>query len=336
MKTKSLAFTLICLLLSCFAVPVLACCPDPSPGPCYVCEDGVWVWPCGSGNCCNGSCCYTTCCNNVCCPAGQICCGTTTCCSPDRCCNGVCCGAGTCCSDSDCGHPNCWICIKCQCIFLCETDDCEDCILGSCTDRCPLLGQCKKCDGCGGCVTTCHPELCEECVNNECKVCGGDTSKCCINGECRTCLKREPLDPVESDHCSCDAGDCSGISTWIQLHTCVPSSCSSSGYTGCAWAGGQHIGYYWGDCTESPNYLGILECWLLNASICYIQCYAAAGACALSPGSWECSDALRSCYNCLIEDEGIDCGCLTVICIYPEGATKIYGSDQILYGPCGL
>lgn len=111
MKTKSLAFTLTCLLLSCFAVPVLACCPPPQP-PCYRCEDGVWVWNCGSGNCCGGSCCSypccgssccptDRCCNGACCPSGQICCGGV-CCDPTKCCNYVCCPPDKCCVNGTC------------------------------------------------------------------------------------------------------------------------------------------------------------------------------------------------------------------------------------------
>jgi hypothetical protein len=136
------------------------------------------------------------------------------------------------------------------------------------------------------------------------------------------------LEPVTTDDCSCDAGDCSGISTWIQLHTCVRSI---SGYTGCNSVSGQHIGYYW-ECTEYPDYLGILECWLLNKGVCAFTCAAALAACTTLEGVDVCPDLAIACNECL-NNEGIDCGCLTVICDYPEEATdKIYGSDQKLSG----
>ena len=337
MNKRLLIGFLTCFLLSGFANTARADpCPPPSCPACYTWNGSACVWACGAGSCCGGSCCSNTCCNGVCCAAGQICCNGT-CCSPNRCCNGVCCGAGTCCADSDCGNPSCWICIKCQCHFLCNTANCEECISGTCTDKCPLLGQCKKCDGSGNCVTKCHPELCEQCVNNECKVCGGDPYQCCISGNCKYCWKLEALDPIITDSgCYCDyfgTENCTGLKTQIQLHTPVGSSCSSSGYTEYAWFGGQHIGYYW-ECMGIPDYLGIIDCWLLHNIVCGFVCAVALDACLT--GSPACYDCAIACNECLI-NEDIDCGCLVVICIYPGNPTgEITGSDIGLLGPCGL
>jgi hypothetical protein len=123
--------------------------------------------------------------------------------------------------------------------LCCKTRNCEFCLSGTCIDRCPLLGQCKKCDGCGGCVTTCHPELCEECVNNECKVCGGDTNKKCCGGECKDKCKiidGEDCDPFFIDNpCSTtcvigpDDGLCgfASMTEWsgITEKICNPEGC---------------------------------------------------------------------------------------------------------------
>ena len=144
MKTKSIVFTLACLLLfTVFAVPAIATTSGCYP-PCSTCEECIdedcvyvgcdppcsgcynhcnaycdCVWGCGAGNCCNGSCCSNTCCNNICCSAGQICCGGV-CCDPVKCCDGTCCKffefccEGTSCCDilcQDCIPPG--ICVDC-------------------------------------------------------------------------------------------------------------------------------------------------------------------------------------------------------------------------------
>jgi len=83
MKTKSLVFTLACLLLfTVFAVPAIATSSGcyPPCGPCEECIDGHCVWVCSAGqNCCGGSCCSNICCNGVCCAAGQNCCNGSCC-----------------------------------------------------------------------------------------------------------------------------------------------------------------------------------------------------------------------------------------------------------------
>ena len=95
MKIKFLTGLTCLLLLSSFAMPVIAC-PPPDCDDCYYwdgddcvpygdcwggcpdCESCVYCWcewQCGvGGNCCDGSCCYNACCNNVCCMYDEICC----------------------------------------------------------------------------------------------------------------------------------------------------------------------------------------------------------------------------------------------------------------------
>jgi len=123
MKTQSMAFNLAFLLLSCLAVPVLACCPPPQP-PCYRCEDGVWVWNCSSGqNCCGGTC-YN--------PATQKCCTDPSpylCSSDQTCCKGNCCNTSLC---YDCNSTT------GECEYRCKNRQC--CINGNCVD--PMCDNC--------------------------------------------------------------------------------------------------------------------------------------------------------------------------------------------------
>jgi hypothetical protein len=159
-KIKSLTIFIACLLLSCFAVPVLtACCPPPKP-PCYRCENGVWVWNCSAGqNCCGGSCCSNKCCNGVCCPAGQICCG------------GVCCDTWTkeCCDDSDCPNPACQECVDCKCQLKAGAE-CQH------TLDCPMCHDCTNCE----CVNRCNPatQCCDESTDTCVNKCTNDAAVC--------------------------------------------------------------------------------------------------------------------------------------------------------------
>jgi len=234
----------------------------------------------------------------------------------------------------------------------CDDDLCEDCnsVAGQCEVTCNS-SQCKVCDGQGYCVSDCDDNLCEDCNTavgqcevtcdsdncmecdgqGNCVVCGGNPDCECVEGECLCCWELEYLDPVTEDNCACAGGDCSGTYVWVQYHNCKRSP---SGYTGCKQFDDVPLGFYW-ECTETPDWCGVLACSLLNATVCGLQCAAAFEACLVCPGSWECTDALMSCYDCLT-GEGIDCGCLVVICVYPESPTgEITGSDNRLHGqPC--
>ena len=78
----------------------------------------------------------------------------------------LCSGCCKCGGDCDCMHdhskcPPCHFCIDCGCENYCDPN--EVCCDWLCCDE----------------------DLCETCVGgDECKVCGGDTSKCCDNGTC--------------------------------------------------------------------------------------------------------------------------------------------------------
>jgi len=168
MKIKSLTIFMACLLLSCFAVPVLtACCPPPRP-PCRRCEDGVWVWKCGAGQtCCSGSCCSGSCCDNKTCydPDTKRCChyGTgQTCDKNKQCCDGDCCDPDKCesCVDGECkvcgGDPNYFCCDGSCCdkvwtkeTINSDTEPCSDCeySLGEpmCDGTTTEMGSYEKC-----------------------------------------------------------------------------------------------------------------------------------------------------------------------------------------------
>ena len=149
MKTQSMAFNLAFLLLSCLAVPVLACCPPPQP-PCYRCEDGVWVNNCSAGQkCCTDS--------------GSYCCE-----SDETCCEGTCCPKGKCCVDGVCllygCHPT-WDLVEsgeCGCYaFECE---------GGITET--FIWYCQEYDG--GCPTG------TECVQTDTLLCFTTRTRYCI------------------------------------------------------------------------------------------------------------------------------------------------------------
>jgi len=201
-------------------------------------------------------------------------------------------------------------------------------------------------EGCGACET-CTPTGCECKAASECdcpgRSCGGccvcsdcscvdDNSKCdppyhCEDCGCVPCWTLEP-DPFQYGSCYCDAGTCGG-----EVQTGYHYSCklTSSGSRECVYRLNQPIGWTW-DCVATPDYLGIVDCWILNLGICYIQCYAAWVACAICPGCQECADAAMSCYYCII-GEGIDCGCLVITCVPSEKPSgTYYGGDNILQG----
>jgi len=198
----------------------------------------------------------------------------------------------------------------------------------ACGPAAPGCPECYRWNGskCVPCSACCNGECCSgSCCDGSC--CG--PSQTCCNGSCSSsCWTLEGIGPSTVDTCGCAAGVCSGTYVWIELHTC---KASDSGYTKCELTNNVTVGSYW-VCTDTPNYLGIIDCWLLNGTVCTIQCAGAVTACLQCPGCWECIDALMSCYGC-VTGEGIDCGCLTVTCVYPATPTgPITGSDQRLSG----
>jgi len=140
MKTQSMAFNLAFLLLSCLAVPVLACCLPPQP-PCYRCEDGVWVNNCSAGQkCCTDS-------GSYCCNSNQTCC-KGTCCEPDKfCCNDKCCKNWQCCINGNCVDPICDNCHDLAPIWFYECghltgEEGETCATDWCITNCLTTATC--------------------------------------------------------------------------------------------------------------------------------------------------------------------------------------------------
>lgn len=220
MKIKSIIAVLICSLLSfSLTAPSIACGP-PDCGDCYTwnSETEECEWDCSSGQtCCNGTCCDSDdCCNDEICCTGQKCCtdlGSYCCDSNQICCDGTCCDQG-------------WRC--CYGGYCCEGD--KWCCMGSC----------------------CEPDLCEECVGGQCKVCGGDPTQCCDNGTCinkcdpdggATCTWTSPpvQDPLcrwmhETDHsclipgATCDWEPTSGPGKNAACASCDPGCALGSTY----------------------------------------------------------------------------------------------------------
>jgi hypothetical protein len=86
----------------------------------------------------------------------------------------------------------------------CPCPDCPPCYAPDENCDCVYVGCVPACSGCYNycnpdcvCEYVCSSDRCEECVNNQCKVCGGDTSKCCDNG---TCVKK--CDPTGGGLCT--------------------------------------------------------------------------------------------------------------------------------------
>jgi hypothetical protein len=113
---------------------------------------------------------------------------------------------------------------------------------------------------------------------------------------------------------------------------CVQVPSGTCGRTQCGMFEGENqlLLKYW-TCRDETDMMGVLLCWEINALVCVVQCSAAASACALNPGSPDCSQGLDDCLQCLTS-EGIDCGCLLVSCFYNEPPDEIWGETLAAYG----
>jgi len=203
------------VLLFILAVPAQAWenCP-----PCKYWDSGQEKCVCRSDGASCGGCCECEDCSCVekdsncsgCCE-----CEDCSCVNKDSNCSGCCKCSGCSCEDRDSECTGCKSCSGCSCVDddsnctgcescnngSCVDDDskcfsaCKVCISGSCVDNCPPCHSCVgdicqyDCTGCETCVgetceSICDPAYCESCIDDECKVCEGDTSKCCDNGTC--------------------------------------------------------------------------------------------------------------------------------------------------------
>ena len=94
------------------------------------------------------------------------------------------CWTGPSCSQRVC--CDCYLCVPGlpypPCLFLCDTPNCMQCVgvTGNCL--CQLCGGKPNTTCCNG--SCCDSNLCQTCVNGQCKVCGGDLCKVCVNGTC--------------------------------------------------------------------------------------------------------------------------------------------------------
>ncbi|MCK5473554.1 MAG: hypothetical protein KAI59_05930, partial [Planctomycetes bacterium] len=159
-------FVFILFLSSVFSVPAIACWPS-CPGCC------VWKGTCEPehSNCNQNSCQY---------------------CDYDCSCKLLCkSGDGDC---RECINGGCEL--FCDAVQLCCDDNCRDAYTERCCDYKTIYNYyTQKCCGdgdgticdinefcCDG--TCCDPCNCESCVDDECKVCGGDPNKVCCDGTC--------------------------------------------------------------------------------------------------------------------------------------------------------
>ncbi len=298
---------------------------------CESCEEGSYgFYHCeddddkcsGACNVCAAKNCYDTCPDMTCCTdaANPYCCDPSQC---QTCDNGMCpvCGGDTSmsCCDGTCYDP-----FTEKCCnppgdnngYKCDSD--QTCCDGDCCDpsQCCVDGQCiNNGEECGSGIVCCDGACCE---------CD------CIGGECvRWTLETGLINAF--DNCYCSGGNCGGEGHTVQYHSCKRGTPGSPGSKECVYEMNQPVGLDM-DCVDVGNLCGILACHLLNAGVCYLQCSAAVSACTTCPGSWECSEALISCGECLT-GEGIDCGCLEMHCVpTTEGAGTHYEGDNILQG----
>jgi len=129
---------------------------------------------------------------------------------------------------NSCNTANCEECVDCSC-QPCGGNPDKTCCNGACydtrTQEC-CGGEVHDKGNCMACFygtfwwTTCYTDLCQTCINNECKVCGDDPKKCCNNGECKQCCNRSTTGNCEGHNsdCGCDPigwADCTGaIKDW--------------------------------------------------------------------------------------------------------------------------
>jgi|GEM_PF-7113169 len=134
-------------------------CPPPPCGDCktWNTETEVCDSDCNTSQCCDNDSCVDDC------PTGS-------------CCDDTCCGATQCCDDGSCVTTCPGECKTCSIFGVCEDDDsecssvdCEDCNNGTCEDRCPALGEHCWLAMCVQCRDILDCDLCEDCVNYQCK-----------------------------------------------------------------------------------------------------------------------------------------------------------------------
>jgi len=299
-KTSYRVLTLIVgcmLLLSTTAQQVIAwpCRPPGEPcGDCYTCTETGCEWDCGAGE---------TCCGGICCDPDD-CCNGEYCCSGQECCTDIgayCCPSGyTCCEGSCCDPAT------------------ETCCAGTCCSNTCCNGVC------------CDPG--EECCDGECAVptdnCWGINLTIIYDGSC-VCFD-PPVTCMSNDDELRELGY-GKIASYVRECVKVPSG--TCGRTQCDVFEGENqlIAKLW-TCRDETDMMGVLLCWEINALVCIAECSAAVSACAVNPGSPECSQGLNDCLQCLTS-KGIDCGCLTVSCFYNVPPDEIWGETLAAYGP---
>ena len=260
-------------------------------------------------------------CKGVCCDWDGWSCITTSCspcyncvscqcysaCIPGAtCCNGSCCNSGNCCNSTTCCPNSDDICCTDSGSYCCESG--KTCCEGNCCD----LGI--------------------ECCDGECAVstdnCWGINLTIIYDGSC-VCFD-PPVTCMSNDSDLQDLGY-GKMATYVR--ECVKVDQGTCGRTQCNVLTGENqlIAKLW-SCNDETEMMGSLLCWEANALVCIAQCSVAASACALNPGSPECSQGLEDCAQCLAS-EGIDCGCLEVWCSYNEPPDEIWGETLAAYGP---
>jgi len=128
--------------------------------------------------------------------------------------------------------------------------------------------NCEWC-GDGGCEVSCDPDNYETCVDGECKVCGGDPTKCCYDGECKDCCKDSARGYCEAfnNGCGCDPIGLMGCADKQQTmmlgvaHDCwsecggTPCNCPQTSIDCYVWWSCKTAGTHWDSlCIDTGEY----------------------------------------------------------------------------------
>jgi hypothetical protein len=238
------------------------------------------------------------------------------------------------------------ICVNGSCVANCDQSHCLTCKNDSCQSSCGSGLTCCPSSPWGSC---CNPNLCQECVGGECKVCGGRPCESCVNGKCKVC--------DGNPNQVCCQGACTGSCYHIETKQEVLGDCYCDAYTSsCAGSNPEYPGcrvvettntlksggpgqteyslagtgvvmkIY--QCDTQIDYLGLIVCAELYNIVCLAQCIQAGEDCAHG----DCT-GIDDCYTCVTGHGNTDCGCLAITCgTYHEIAQFISHVEPVLSG----
>jgi len=309
MRIKSILLLLVCFLLSCLTVPVIACLPDCDDCETWNPETETCESDCSTGQCCEDDDCVSTC------PGCKSCDGEY-CYDDDENCS-------TCkeCDDGDCVLKSTSECdVASDCTGECH-NGCSSC---SCVNDDSKCSICKRCDE-GNCVLKTTSE-CD--VDSDC-----DPDQYCYLCDCR-CNDCYAWEYVPENYltpcpaCDNDEGGCYSDFFWIQDgHDIFGGGPPSSGEMGlCDNPTKTEVVGYHIFCVDYDTDVDEVIETVISLGI-DLSTYVDCGACVATLG-----EAISSCFKCimgLIVDEIIE----DSPCIWVEGCEHCYDWDETCSTP---